>query len=664
MSLSNSPDFLLRADPLHVPPSDDCNIFDQIFDHRLYEGDDDGDGEGGPDDSPHQQDCFASETPLEDYPRLPSLSGSTSLETTHEQPSPQIWRKGLWCINYNALNVEKTRKTGVDTISAAQLVNDSRFVLQSPPSTFANPAKISTKRFVTSPNAARQLHKASSQLPLSREATLSPSPMYAQLPMQAKMQQVETWQQDFKNFTIHNTQFRSDEATSMKSNRAQIDKISYFNNATVVKNAAYQPCQIPGDHPYDEEDAEQVIDPGLIDRDDDDLIVQTHLSQVQQAAMTMATDELNQGYGLAWTTESLDSSNGSHQSSYDTLPPSLSSGISSNGMHNLVMNQNQQIWWPQDLTPATPVWSPNLREPSSNVVAPSPKRAVTHSYVENIADRTEGLGILYPDIHSTELHDPSTFYRSIEPRTPTTNAYSPKRSQPMSHGIPPVPPLPFPSPHDNILQNPSPFTTPRTTRHSPNRPNSPPLSPLSIHPHYSRRSHNRSPSRPEHTSTSTTHHRRKSIHKPGPIKAGLLIPTDDHVPTPSRTDHVSHHNLTGTSTTRAHSRSHSKPPRTPRTPKTPTSSHHHHLPPHLSSAAATSVATNPNNPGPQIDFVNFTAKDATKLLSDVAPSGSSKTRARRDAEAKERRKKLSEAALRAVSSVGGDVEALRRVFVG
>jgi hypothetical protein len=51
-------------------------------------------------------------------------------------------------------------------------------------------------------------------------------------------------------------------------------------------------------------------------------------------------------------------------------------------------------------------------------------------------------------------------------------------------------------------------------------------------------------------------------------------------------------------------------------------------------------------------------------LSDVAPSGSSKTRARRDAEAKERRKKLSEAALRAVSSVGGDVEALRRVFVG
>ena len=52
-----------------------------------------------------------------------------------------------------------------------------------------------------------------------------------------------------------------------------------------------------------------------------------------------------------------------------------------------------------------------------------------------------------------------------------------------------------------------------------------------------------------------------------------------------------------------------------------------------------------------------------KLLSDVAPSGSSKTRARRDAEARDKRKKLSEAALKAVSSAGGDIEALKKVIL-
>jgi hypothetical protein len=47
----------------------------------------------------------------------------------------------------------------------------------------------------------------------------------------------------------------------------------------------------------------------------------------------------------------------------------------------------------------------------------------------------------------------------------------------------------------------------------------------------------------------------------------------------------------------------------------------------------------------------------------VAPSGSSKTRARREAEAKEKRKKLSEAALKAVSIAGGDVEAVKKAIL-
>jgi hypothetical protein len=59
-----------------------------------------------------------------------------------------------------------------------------------------------------------------------------------------------------------------------------------------------------------------------------------------------------------------------------------------------------------------------------------------------------------------------------------------------------------------------------------------------------------------------------------------------------------------------------------------------------------------------VDFVNFTPSDSRKILTGVAPSGSSKTKARREKEALEKRRKLSQAAVRAVRAVGGDVESL------
>lgn len=80
-----------------------------------------------------------------------------------------------------------------------------------------------------------------------------------------------------------------------------------------------------------------------------------------------------------------------------------------------------------------------------------------------------------------------------------------------------------------------------------------------------------------------------------------------------------------------------------RTPKTPT---------HRATAASAF----------QIDFVNFTPSDSKKILTGVAPSGSSKTKARREQEAKEKRRQLSEAALQAVQRAGGDIEALEAVL--
>ncbi|KAB8079219.1 hypothetical protein BDV29DRAFT_200602 [Aspergillus leporis] len=63
-----------------------------------------------------------------------------------------------------------------------------------------------------------------------------------------------------------------------------------------------------------------------------------------------------------------------------------------------------------------------------------------------------------------------------------------------------------------------------------------------------------------------------------------------------------------------------------------------------------------------VSFVNFTPNDSQKILTGVAPSGSSKTKARREQEARDRRRKLSEAALNAVRKAGGDVEALEAVL--
>ncbi|PLB50317.1 hypothetical protein P170DRAFT_380893 [Aspergillus steynii IBT 23096] len=63
-----------------------------------------------------------------------------------------------------------------------------------------------------------------------------------------------------------------------------------------------------------------------------------------------------------------------------------------------------------------------------------------------------------------------------------------------------------------------------------------------------------------------------------------------------------------------------------------------------------------------VSFVNFTPDDKKRILTGVAPSGSSKTKARREQEARDKRRRMNEAALNAVRKAGGDVEALEAVF--
>jgi hypothetical protein len=170
----------------------------------------------------------------------------------------------------------------------------------------------------------------------------------------------------------------------------------------------------------------------------------------------------------------------------------------------------------------------------------------------------------------------------------------------------------------------SPFTTPchhHPTDLSPSRSTSPSISPRNTKYNYANTSRSLRQTSPTRQSA-----RRKSIGAP---KASSFT--------------NSHHHHTSSTTTKA--------PRTPRTPKTP---------------------TGPGAGFGAIDFVNFTPKDSAKLLSDVAPSGSSKTRARREQEARDKRRRLSEAAVRAVRRVAkaaggdvgdGEVEALERAIL-
>lgn len=60
--------------------------------------------------------------------------------------------------------------------------------------------------------------------------------------------------------------------------------------------------------------------------------------------------------------------------------------------------------------------------------------------------------------------------------------------------------------------------------------------------------------------------------------------------------------------------------------------------------------------GLSIEFCNYTPNDKKVLMNGVAPSGSSKTKARREREAQENKRKLSEKYMQAIRAAGADVE--------
>ena len=506
---------------------------------------------------------------------------SPELVTSQEETPPEPWKKGLWCLNQGRGPapdlVVKKRQVGnyqdqtmlpkADTSYATRAPSQ----LSSPPWTPSQSrVPMSTVEPVIVPVGHTYCRPA-----FERERTLSPSPMYAQM-QHHQPGGGEKWQQDFQNFHLRLPSPQGPTSPSRQPmNCMQAASATAYNSSIVAENAAvashpafaqrvdrtmvaYLPNNVK--QPY-----AQVIEPELLVGHDPNQ-VNASVGQENVAYYQIDHSTIPPHVFPVWKFYDTDTSNNS-QYSYEAPQP-------------IYTSEHSPMMWSGSTPQLLHTSMAAGQTQYGHLAAPVPQR-LPHQIVQNRGEHPrEGLGIHYTlaEARSAQIDDP--------PALQKTTCIS----------------LPAPTlPHFTEID---PFSTPKRSRQhrSPLRSPSPSISPTNT----SRVLRQRSPTR-----AVTEHQRRKSIHKPGPIKD------------------------------KDRDREWSKAARTPKTVKTPTSGQ--------GGFAA-------------IDFVNFTAKDGEKLLGDVAPSGSSKTRARREQEARDKRKRLGEAALRAVRSAGGDIRALEKAI--
>ncbi len=582
--------------------------FDDFFNEEMYRQDGSDDENAGQLDQ--YDDFFRHDTLTKDEYRLPSLD-----TTAKAQPSPpQPWRQGVWCMKQrqqpSPLVVEKTRRVETkQRPDALQTMNTGHHYVhtaQGPLSPIDVTSRGRTKRFATSPHTSGLDHAAANiRPPFSREATLSPSPMYPHFPMspQSGHGAMSNWQQDFQNFHLqlpYEPPLQAPPATTREQHGRSAREL---NSAVVAQN---QGLDLPKawDH-YESTEAHfsPAIDPFLVNpqgHQDQNAASAYHqdLDLRYQPAITLAPVSLPSPTSIS--PPSSGSSNHSRQAQTDISECSTNVSLHS-----------QAQFSPHTATSHPPLPTLEPEETYPALAAPKPQR-VPHPILHQPNDSSlTGLGIQYPELEQMSqavLYEPPTYYPQVSGPVGVAVPYPPTTLG-MPGSLSSYPPLPPPPSY--VFSDASPFTTPRKQRRSPARSPSPPVSPTTnVSP---RRNPGRSPMR---IVTEYSHSRRKSLHRAGPMKdtAG-----PEAVPVPR-------------------TRSSSRPPRTPKASRTPTSG----------------TAT--------IDFVNFTPKDSAKLLNDVAPSGSSKTRARRELEAREKRKKLNEAALKAVKVAGGDVAVFEKAI--
>ncbi|KIW87780.1 uncharacterized protein Z519_11754 [Cladophialophora bantiana CBS 173.52] len=582
--------------------ADEGNSFDDFFDEEKYRLDgSDEENKAHPDQI---ETLFADAFNQDEY-RLPSLDASAA-KTDHSPPQP--WRKGMWCLKQRQqpprLAVEKTRRQETKRTEPIQTMNPiyhNFHLAQGPVSPLEISSPSRTKRFITSPAVGGFDPTTYVRPPFSREPTLSPSPMYAQLPISpcAGHGDMSNWQQDFQNFHLRMPFERPLLPQSISNKQNEQSRLARHMNAAIMSRNQGITGQGRG---YFDEYSSSHAETGAIDP----VLLSPQYETPQDNHQACGADSF-----LLHDSHATHGLNAMPSPTSTNLPSSGSSTESQSARShtsntNLSMHSKAIFSHPTATAhPPLPTLAPAETYPA--LVAPTPKR-VAHPILHQPNDNSlTGLGIQYPELEQMSqavLYEPQGYIRQAPAPIGVALPYPPATMAPNAmYSYPPLPPPP-----SNVFPNHSLFTTPRKQRRSPSRSPSPSVSPTNISP---RRNPARSPTR---SVTDYSQSRRKSIHKSGPIKESTA---QDPMPA-TRT------------------RSSSRPPRTPKAPKTPTGG------------------------GAVLDFVNFTPKDSAKLLSDVAPSGSSKTRARREQEAKEKRKKLSEAALKAVKVAGGDVAAFER----
>ncbi|KIW56415.1 hypothetical protein PV05_05080 [Exophiala xenobiotica] len=608
MSLADSPDGMFRPEDkafkmLFGASTDEGNSFEEFFNEDMYKLD--GNDEENKEQAHHSEDFFGNGGFNGDQYKLPSLT-----LRSNEQNSPtQPWREGVWCLRqrgqHSALMVEKTRRSETKRPSPMQTMDVVNQYTQRAPA----PASLDvnflgrTKRYATSPHAGSIDSPSYSHPPFHREATLSPSPMYCQLPtsLKAGHGETSTWQQDFQNFHIclpYEPRLQSPSLHSPSTIRMQ--------DQQAVSTRQMNSARMAENHGVALSPRLQALREGYYSGAIDPFVFETQ--ELQQSPSHY--EPLSPRHPRANTHGPLSM----HSPSSGSVPSSGSSHHSyearSQTSNTSVDMHSQPVYSPPTILSHPPLPTLEPEETYPVLAAPNPQRIPHPILQQPIHAPLAGLGIRYPELDQMSqavLYEPQTYTMQDSATVGMALPYPPP-ARPAPGALSSYPPLPPPPSY--VFSDHSPFTTPRKQRRSPSRSPSPPISPTNISP---RRNPRRSPTR---TVTDYTHSRRKSIHKSGPIKDNT---TQEPLPTPR-------------------ARSSSRPPRTPKGPKTPTGG------------------------GQLVDFVNFTPADSAKLMNDVAPSGSSKTRARRELEAREKRKKLSEAALKAVKVAGGDVAVFEKAI--
>lgn len=490
-----------------------------------------------------------------------NLASILPLSASETAVSPQPWRRGLWCLSQSYpvssnLVVTKTRRNGhrVGLVGETNQVNPGNLLYLNPQS----PSRTLGMGRTPWPRLPSDMTRQNIVLSgsRSRQTTLSPSPMYAQLQHQDQNANLEPWQREFQDFHIqllddgvlHSTPSSTDplahsisQTDSKQGNLAHLVTPQFVENSCVTGNSLYLPAD---QMPRGSQMAAPSIEPAL----------QGAISRVTCPPFAGQHERLHQPAKYEYR-----------------LPPSECC--------------NPALSWSID--PGHTSASPSKGHQNPVLEAPKPIRPLPQSLYQISEAQRDGLGIFFSDpgqprslenSHARPSHSLPGVISQSE-KGPITQALLPP-----SRGFPNCPLLEM---------------SRRCQLSTPSRSPSSSVSPTNP----ARSLRQKSPIR-----NTNAHHRSKSIGKVGPAKD---------------------------------SESRSIRSKTPRTPKTPNS---------------TRVAGS-------FDFVNFTPKDGEKLLNDVAPSGSSKTKARREQEAREKRKRLSEAAVRAVQQLGGDIEVLQQVIL-